>query len=143
MLRLLRLSSSSRAGGTPMIGSIALMLLGAAAAPTPCEGLAALKLDKTTITSAQLIPEGPPPAAAARGGGGGGRGAAAGGRGDGRGGDGQGARGRGAADGPQGGRAAAAGPRGGGPPAAPAPIPAHCRVELRSEERRGGKEWRA
>jgi feruloyl esterase len=113
-----------------MIGSIALMLLGAAAAPTPCEGLAALKLDKTTITSAQLIPEGPPPAAAARGGGGGGRGAAAGGRGDGRGGDGQGARGRGAADGPQGGRAAAAGPRGGGPPAAPAPIPAHCRVEL-------------
>jgi feruloyl esterase len=117
-----------------MIGSIALMLLGAAAAPTPCEGLAALKLDKTTITSAQLIPEGPPPAPAARGGGGGGRGAAAGGRGDGRGdgrgGDGQGARGRGAADGPQGGRAAAAGPRGGGPPAAPAPIPAHCRVEL-------------
>ena len=49
-----------------MIGSIALMLLGAAAAATPCESLASLKLDKATITSAQMVPEGPAPA---RGGG--------------------------------------------------------------------------
>ena len=45
-----------------MIGSIAFMLLGAAAAATPCESLAGLKLDKATITSAQMVPEGPAPA---------------------------------------------------------------------------------
>jgi hypothetical protein len=50
-----------------MIGSIALLLLGAAAATTPCDGLVNLKLENTTITSAQMIPESPPPA---RGGGG-------------------------------------------------------------------------
>ena len=104
---------------------LALMLLGAAAAPTPCDALSTLKLDNTTITSAQLIPEGPAPA---RGGGGGrGRGAAAGGGGQGP------ARGRGAGEAPQGaqgGRQAAAGPRAGGPPPAPQMIPEHCRVQL-------------
>jgi hypothetical protein len=69
-----------------MIGSIAFVLLGAAAAATPCENLATLKLQNATITSAKLAPEGPPPAPVpARGGGargGGGRGAA-GARGDG------------------------------------------------------------
>ena len=55
-----------------MIGSIALVLLGAAAgAATPCENLASLKLADTTITSAVVVPEGPPPV---RGGGGGARG---------------------------------------------------------------------
>src|SRR5262245_32591912 len=44
-----------------MIASLALMLLSAAAAPT-CESLATLKLDKATITSAQMVPEGPGPA---------------------------------------------------------------------------------
>jgi feruloyl esterase len=106
-----------------MIGSIALMLLGAAAAPTPCDGLASLKLDKATITSARLVPEGPvptptparpAPGAAARGGGGG--------RADGPG-------GRGAA-GQGGGRQAAVGPRAGGPPPAPRTIPEHCRVQV-------------
>src|SRR4029453_16914746 len=52
-----------------MIGSIALVLLGAAAgAATPCENLTSLKLTDTTTTSAVVVPEGPPPA---RGGGGG------------------------------------------------------------------------
>jgi len=92
-----------------MIGSIALMLLGAAAPATTCEGLATLKLDKTTITSAQMVPEGPAPAR--------GRG-----------------RGRAAAAGARGAEAQA--PRGGAnapvatPPQAAARIPAHCRVQL-------------
>jgi feruloyl esterase len=111
-----------------MIGSIAIVLLGAAAA-TPCEGLASLKLEKATITTAQMVPEGPAPAR----GGGGGRGAAAGGRGaqaqPAGGGNAQppnaaqppadaGGRGRGNAGG-----------RGGGAQP-PALIPAHCRVQL-------------
>ncbi len=54
-----------------MIGSIAFVLLGAAAAATPCENLATLKISDATITSAVVVPEGPPPA---RGGGGGGAG---------------------------------------------------------------------
>src|SRR5688572_1384976 len=99
-----------------MIGSIGLMLLGAAAAPTSCDALTGLKLDNTTITSARLVVEGPaptptPPTPARAGGAG--RGAADGGRG------GQ----------AQGGRPGAAGPRGGGPPA-PRIIPEHCRVQL-------------
>ncbi len=91
-----------------MITSIALVLLGAAAAaaPTPCENLATLKLDNATINSAMIIPEGPPPARGA-GGARGARGGAA------RGGGG--ARGNGA---PQ------------TPPPPPANIPAHCRVLL-------------
>src|SRR5260221_11156813 len=85
-----------------MISSIALVLLGAAAAATPCESLTDLKLDKATISSARMVPEGPAPA---RGGG----------------------RGRGAAAGPQ----AAGAPRGGGnPPPAPALIPAHCQLQI-------------
>src|SRR5439155_21374317 len=45
-----------------MIGSIALVILGAAAAAaTPCENLASLKLADATITSAVVVPEGPPP----------------------------------------------------------------------------------
>src|ERR1700676_3513516 len=100
------------ARGGPMIGSIALVLLGAAAgAATPCENLASLKLADTTITSAVVVPEGPPPV---RGGGGGARGG--------------GARGGGAAQGavPQAGPQAI-GARGGAPPAN---IPAHCRVQM-------------
>src|SRR5262245_55408771 len=84
-----------------MIGSIAFMVL-AAAASTPCEGLTSLKLDKATITSAQMVPEGPAPAR------GGGRGQA-------------GAPGAGAQ-----GQAA----RGGAAQQPPAMIPAHCRVEI-------------
>ncbi len=49
-----------------MIGSIAFMLMSAAATAMPCENLTSLKLDKATITSAQMVPEGPAPA---RGGG--------------------------------------------------------------------------
>ena len=45
-----------------MIGSIAFMLLSAAASTTTCESLASLKLDKTTIASAQMVAEGPAPA---------------------------------------------------------------------------------
>ena len=45
-----------------MIGPLAFMLLSAAAAATPCESLAGLKLDKATITSSQMVPEGPAPA---------------------------------------------------------------------------------
>src|SRR5918993_366170 len=45
-----------------MIASIAFAVFGAAAAATPCESLASLKLDKATITSARMVPEGPPPA---------------------------------------------------------------------------------
>ncbi len=91
-----------------MIGSIAIMLLGAAAAAaTPCENLTNLKLADATITSAVVIPEGPPPARGA-GGGGGVRGGAP----------------QGAV--PQVGQQPA-GARGGAPPAN---IPAHCRVQM-------------
>src|ERR1700751_2973309 len=46
-----------------MITSIAFILLGAAAAATtPCENLATLKLADATITSAVVVPEGPAPA---------------------------------------------------------------------------------
>jgi feruloyl esterase len=115
-----------------MIGSIALVLLGAATAATPCENLATLKLPDTTITSAVVVPEGPPPA---RGGGGGGGGRGGGGRGGG-----QGARGGGVPATPQAGQQVADGARGGAPAAGarggaapaqpPANIPAHCRVQL-------------
>ncbi|HEY1308582.1 MAG TPA: tannase/feruloyl esterase family alpha/beta hydrolase, partial [Vicinamibacterales bacterium] len=93
-----------------MIGSIALVLLSAATSATPCESLAGLKLDKTTITSAQMVPEGPAPA---RGGG----------------------RGRGAAAGAPGAAAPAApGGAAANAPAAnaqpPAMIPAHCRLQI-------------
>src|SRR5207248_8626631 len=101
-----------------MITSIALVLFGAAAtAATPCENLASLKLENTTITSAVVVPEGPAPA---RGAGGGARGGARGG----------GVRGGGApqAEGavPQSGQQAA-GARAAAPPAN---IPAHCRVQI-------------
>jgi len=97
-----------------MIGSLAFMLLSAAAAATPCESLSGVKLDKATITSAQMVPEGPAPA---RGGG----------------------RARGAAPGAPGANANAANaqaPRAGGAPnaargnAPPAMIPEHCRLQL-------------
>ena len=90
-----------------MISSIALVLLGAAAAATPCENLTNVKLDKATITSARMVPEGPAPA---RGGG----------------------RGRGAAGTQAAGAPQAAGAlRGGGnPPPAPALIPAHCQLQI-------------
>jgi feruloyl esterase len=92
-----------------MIG-IAFVLLGAAAAATPCGSLTSLELPSTTITSAVVVPEGPPPARGA-GGGGGARGG--------------GARGTGAAQ-------AAATPGGQAPTRGGAPvanIPAHCRVQ--------------
>jgi hypothetical protein len=44
-----------------MVGSV-LVFLAAAAAATPCESLVGLKLDKATITSATMVPEGPAPA---------------------------------------------------------------------------------
>src|SRR5262245_32223527 len=114
-----------------MIGSLAFVLLGAAAAVTPCENLATLKLSNASITSAVVVPEGPPPA---RGGGGGGGARGGGARGGGaRGGDA--AQAQGAAPqagqqaaGPGGGGGAPAGGRGAGAP--PANIPAHCRVLL-------------
>jgi feruloyl esterase len=84
-----------------MIGSMALILLGAAASTTPCDSLASLKLDHAVVTSAEMVAEGPAPARR-----GGPPPAAAAGRGD--------------------GRAA----RGGGNPPPPAMIPAHCRVRL-------------
>src|SRR5262245_51731892 len=93
---------------TAMIGSLAFMLLAAAAA-TPCESLSTLKLDKATIKSAQMVPEGPAPA---RGGG----------------------RAPGAAAGAPAANAQA--PRAGGAPnaargnAPPAMIPEHCRLQL-------------
>jgi feruloyl esterase len=91
-----------------MISSLALMLLGAAAAATPCENLPNVKLDNATITSARMVPEGPAPAR----GGGRGRGAAA---------------GVPAAGAPQ----AAGAPRGAGtPPPAAALIPAHCQLQI-------------
>jgi feruloyl esterase len=88
-----------------MIGTIALMLLGAAASTTPCESLTTLKLDKATISSAEMVAEGPAPArpvALPRGAAGGRTGA------------------------PQG--APQAAPARGNQP--PAPLPAHCRVRL-------------
>jgi feruloyl esterase len=96
-----------------MIGSIALMLLGAAAA-TPCESLTTVKLDKATITSATMVPGGPAPPRGGRPGGG--TGAAA----------------RGGGQAPAaGGRAAAQPSRAGGSPAQPpALIPAHCRLQI-------------
>jgi Tannase and feruloyl esterase len=115
-----------------MIGTIAFVLLGAAAAATPCENLATLKISDATITSAVVVPEGPPPA---RGGGGGGGGGARGGAAP-RGGEvpqvatvqgqqpGGGATPAGQQTGAQGG----GGARGAGAP--PANIPAHCRVLL-------------
>src|SRR5438093_8565644 len=97
-----------------MIGSIVFVLLGAAAAAaTPCENLASLKLADTTITSAVVVPEGPPPG---RGGGGGG-----GARGGARGGGAPQAQGAVPQVGQQ------SGTRGGTPPAN---IPAHCRVQM-------------
>src|SRR5687767_2288712 len=103
-----------------MIGALTLAVMAATLAVTPCEGLKAISLPNTTITSSELVPEGPQqPAAGARGAAGGGN------RGDGaRGGEpgaaqtGQQAAARGDAGGARGGR-------GGGPPAI---LPAHCRV---------------
>jgi len=89
-------------------------LLLAAAAATPCESLATLKLADATITSAVVVPEGPPPA----------RGAGAGGA-------------RGARGGVRGAEAApvqAGAPQAAQQPARasapPANIPAHCRVQM-------------
>ena len=112
-----------------MIGTIAFVLLGAAAAATPCENLATLKISDATITSAVVVPEGPPPA---RGGGGGG-----GGRGGGAARRGAGVRRLQRAPTPQAprlrpdnrpARTGGGGARGAGAP--PANIPAHCRVLL-------------
>ena len=99
-----------------MIGSIALMLLGAAAAQRRARVSPASSWTRATITSAQMVPEGPAPA---RGGGRGRGGAAA---------EAQAPRGGGAANAapPQ----ANAGARGGGNAPAPAMIPAHCRVQI-------------
>ena len=88
-----------------MIGSLAIMLLGATASATPCESVASLKLDKASITSAQMVAEGPAPA---RG------------------------RGRGAPAAPPGNAQARGGgapntARGNAPPAM---IPEHCRLQL-------------
>src|SRR6478672_10701482 len=95
-----------------MIGSIALVLLGAAAAAaTPCENLASLKLADATITSAVVVPEGPPPQRGAGAGAGAARGGAPGGAAQARGGAPQ---AQGAA--PQVGQQAP-GARGGAPPA--------------------------
>src|SRR5687768_14475041 len=88
-----------------MIGSLASLLLGAALVATPCEGLVNLKLDNTTISSAQMVPEGPAPGR----GGGGARGEAA-------------PAGRGAAQ--------PAANAGRGAATAAALIPTHCRVQL-------------
>ena len=52
-----------------MIGSIAFMLLGAAASTAPCESLTNLKLDKARVTSAQMVAEGPAPVRQGRAGG--------------------------------------------------------------------------
>jgi feruloyl esterase len=88
-----------------MIASIAFAVLGAAAAATPCESLASLKLDKATITSARMVPEGPAPTR------GGGRGAAA-------------------AQPPAGARGGNAPAAPATPPAPRAMIPAHCQLQL-------------
>jgi feruloyl esterase len=58
--------SNFHPGRIAMIASIALMLVSAAASTTTCESLANLKLDKATISGAQMVAEGPAPA---RGGG--------------------------------------------------------------------------
>jgi feruloyl esterase len=86
-----------------MIGGIAVLLLGAAAAATPCGSLTTLALDKATIASAEMVAEGPAPA---RGGG----------------------RGREAGAAPS---ARGAAPQA-QPAATPPPemLPAHCRVRL-------------
>lgn len=58
-----------------MISSLALVILGAAAAATPCESLKTLPLPNTTITSSEIVKTGSPfpaPPPAPRGGGGGG-----------------------------------------------------------------------
>src|SRR4030095_16241927 len=117
-----------------MIGSIAFVLLGAAAAATPCENLANLKLQNATITSAKLAPEGPPPAPVpARGGarGGGGRGGG-GARGDAapRGGGGNVPQVGVAPAGNQDGAGARGGRGAGGRGGPPANIPENCRVQL-------------
>ena len=89
-----------------MIGSLVFVLLGAAVSTAPCESLASLKLDKASISSAQMLPEGPAPARGGR------------------------------ARGPQAGAPAAEGPAGRGATGAaqstpsPATIPAHCRVQI-------------
>ncbi len=98
-----------------MIGTLTFAVLAATMAATPCEGLKAISLPNTTITTAEFVPEGPqqPAGGGARGRGGPGGGApAAGGR----------------AQAPAGAPAAAAnrgGGRGGGQPVV---LPAHCRV---------------
>src|SRR5438105_1059904 len=81
-----------------MLGTALLLF---AAAATPCENLASLRLADATITSAVIVPEGPPPA----------RGSGAGG-----------ARGAGRPPASGGGPVANIAP--------PAKIPAHCRVQL-------------
>ena len=43
-----------------MISSLALLVLGAAAAATPCESLKTLPLPNTTITSSELVKTGSP-----------------------------------------------------------------------------------
>src|SRR5262245_12483813 len=48
---------------------MAVALLAGVFATTPCENLTTLKLDRATIASAVVVPEGPPPAPPARGGG--------------------------------------------------------------------------
>jgi feruloyl esterase len=83
------------------------MLVGAAAAPTPCQSLTNLKLDKATITSAEMVAEAPQPRR------GGGRGpAGAPGAADRRGGNAQAPRAAATSQQP------------------PQMIPAHCRVQL-------------
>jgi feruloyl esterase len=105
-----------------MIGTFAVMFLGAAVAATPCDQLTTVKFNDATITSAVVVPEGPAPG---RGGGGGGGGARGGNRGGNRG----------------GGQAQPGGARGFAPqqqttPVArggivtPQTIPAHCRVQM-------------
>ena len=95
-----------------MIGTLTFAVMAAALAATPCEGLKAVPLPNITITSAELVPEGPYQPA------GGARGAAPGGAPRGDAGRGAQAPARGDAGAPRGGR--------GGAPAAP--LPAHCRV---------------
>src|SRR5262249_12552676 len=52
-----------------MIASIAFALLGAAVATEPCSSLTSLKLDRATVTSAQMVAEGPAPLPQGRAGG--------------------------------------------------------------------------
>lgn len=89
-----------------MLAPIALMLLSTAAAPAPCESLANLKLDKATITSAEMVAEAPQPARGA------GRGRA------------------GAPGAPAGARGAGTTPRAAVAPQPSLMIPEHCRVQL-------------